>query len=72
MKLHYYPDTDSLYVEFQDRPSAETREIAAGVLLDLDAQGRPIGLDIDNASKVLDLGAIEAIGLPTKATRLTA
>jgi uncharacterized protein YuzE len=71
MKLHYYPETDSLYVEFQDRPSAETREIAAGILLDLDAEGRPVGLDIDNASKNMDLDAIETIGLPSKRTRVT-
>ena len=71
MKLHYYPETDSLYVEFQDRPSAETREIASGILLDLDAQGRPVGLDIDNASKNMDLDAIETIRFPAKRTRVT-
>ena len=36
MKLHYYPETDSLYVEFQERPSVDTREIAVDVRLDLD------------------------------------
>lgn len=68
MKLHYYPETDSLYVEFQDTPSASTREIAPGVNLDMDARGRPVGLDIDHASKLLDLKAVETIGLPA-ATR---
>jgi len=64
MKLHYYPETDSLYVEFQSAPSADTREIAPGINLDLDARGRPVGLDIDHASKTLDLKAIETVGLP--------
>ena len=68
MKLHYYPETDSLYVEFQSRPSAETREITADVRLDLDEAGRPVGLDIDHASAVLDLERLEATGLPLKAT----
>ena len=26
MKLHYYPETDSLYVEFKAGPGVETRE----------------------------------------------
>jgi uncharacterized protein YuzE len=66
VKLHYYPDTDSLYVEFQQRPSTDTREITADVRLDLDEQGRPVGLDIDHASDVLDLDTLEAKGLPLK------
>ncbi len=33
MKLHYYHDADSLYVEFRHEPSAETREIADGLRL---------------------------------------
>jgi uncharacterized protein YuzE len=56
VKLHYYPQTDSLYVEFPRRPSVDTREIAPDVRLDLDEEGRPVGLDIDHASSVLDLG----------------
>jgi uncharacterized protein YuzE len=39
VKLHYYPETDSLYVEFQRRPSVDTREIAPDVRLDLDDKG---------------------------------
>jgi uncharacterized protein YuzE len=64
VKLHYYPETDSLYVEFQERPSVDTREITADVRLDLDAQGRPVGLDIDHASQILDLDTFETKGLP--------
>jgi uncharacterized protein YuzE len=64
VKLHYYANTDSLYVEFQERPSVDTREISPDIRLDLDEQGRPVGLDIDHASKVLDLDTLEARGLP--------
>ena len=64
MKLHYDPETDSLYVEFQRRPSVDTREIAPDVRLDLDDKGRPVGLDIDHASSVLDLEMLETEGLP--------
>ena len=72
MKLHYYPETDSLYVEFRDRPSTETREIVPGVLLDLDSDGHPVGLDIDRASTFLDLNAIETVGFPAKRTSVIA
>lgn len=65
MKLHYYPETNSLYVEFQRRPSVDTREIAPDVRLDLDDEGRPVGLDIDHPSSVLDLDTLETEGLPT-------
>jgi uncharacterized protein YuzE len=68
MKLHYYPETDSLYVEFQRRPSVDTREIAPDVRLDLDEQGRPVGLDIDHASKSLDLETLESENLPLQPT----
>ena len=66
MKLHYYPETHSLYVEFQDRPSSETREIAPDVRLDVDEQGRPVGLDIDHASEILDLETLETHGFPAR------
>jgi uncharacterized protein YuzE len=64
VRLFYYPETDSLYVEFQDRPSVDTREIGPEIRLDLDAAGRPVGLDIDHASRSLDLSILEAEGLP--------
>ncbi len=59
MKLHYYPDTDSLYVEFRGEPSVETREIADGLNVDLDARGNVAGFDIDHAAERLDLVTLE-------------
>ena len=64
MKLHYYPETDSLYIELRGTPSTETREIASGLNADFDGQGNVVGLDIDGASTKLDLGTLEAISLP--------
>ena len=69
MKLHYYPETDSLYIELKSDPGVETREIAAGLVADLDAQGVVVGLDIDGASTRLDLTTLETIALPVKTTR---
>lgn len=58
MKLHYYPETDSVYIELKAAPGSETREIVEGVVADLDASGALIGLDIDAASTRLDLAAL--------------
>jgi uncharacterized protein YuzE len=64
MKLHYYPETDSLYIELNAAPGAEAREIIEGLVVDLDANGNVVGLDIDNASRKLDLSVVETIALP--------
>jgi uncharacterized protein YuzE len=65
MKLHYYPETDSLYIELKSAPGAETREIVQGLVVDVDANGDVVGFDIDNASRKLDLTKIETIALPS-------
>ena len=64
MKLHYYPETDSLYIELKTTPGAETREIVEGLVVDLDKNGNVVGLDIDHASRKLDLSVIETFALP--------
>ncbi len=66
MKLHYYPETDSLYIELRATPATETREVAEGLLADLDAEGGVVGLDIDGASRRLDLSTLETIALPLR------
>ncbi len=64
MKLRYYPETDSLYIELQSGPGVEAREISPGLVVDLDAAGHVVGLDIDHASKHLDLSTLETVDLP--------
>ena len=65
MKLHYYPETDSLYIELKDAPGTQTREIVEGLVVDLDENGDVVGFDIDHASGKLDLSKIETVALPT-------
>ena len=55
MKVNYYPDTDSLYIDLSEQPSVESREISEGVVLDYDASGNLVGIDIDNASTKVEL-----------------
>lgn len=63
MKLHYYRETDSLYIELKSEPGVETREVANGVNADFAADGTVVGFDIDHASR-LDLNSLEANGVP--------
>ena len=66
MKLHYYSETDSLYIDLNAaKPSAESREIADGVVADFGADGSIVGIDIDHASQKLDLRTLETVSLPT-------
>ncbi len=67
MKLHYYAETDSLYIELKGQPGVETREIAPGLNIDMDAAGDIVGIDIDHASRKLDLTSVETISLPLRA-----
>jgi uncharacterized protein YuzE len=64
MKLRYYPETDSLYIELNGAPGAEAREIVEGLVVDLDANGDVVGFDIEHASKKLDLSKVETMALP--------
>ena len=70
MKLHYYADTDSLYIEFRDAPGVESREIVEGLLVDLDVNGDVVGIDVDHASVKLDLAVLETEALPTARVRI--
>lgn len=67
MKFLYYPETDSLYIDLAERPGVDAREVAPGVVLDFDAQGRLVGIDIDHASEVVNLTRIESERLPLSA-----
>jgi uncharacterized protein YuzE len=70
VKLHYYPETDSLYIDLNSRPSADSREITDGLVIDFDTEGNIVGIDIDHASQKLDLRSLEAISLPAFTTKL--
>ncbi len=64
MKIHYYAETDSLYIELKADAGVEVREITDGLNVDLDASGEVVGFDIDRASKRIDLSTLETVALP--------
>lgn len=72
MKLNYHADTDSLYIDLSERPSVESREVSDGVVLDYDAGGNLVGIDIDNASKKVDLHTLIVSRIPGKVETIAA
>jgi uncharacterized protein YuzE len=64
MKLNYHAETDSLYIDLSEKPSVESREVSEGVVLDYDAAGNRVGIDIDHASKKVDLQKLTLSRLP--------
>jgi uncharacterized protein YuzE len=66
MKLNYHPGTDSLYIDLSERLSVESREVSEGVVLDYDASGRLVGIDIDNAANKVELQKLILSKLPGK------
>jgi uncharacterized protein YuzE len=64
MVFEYYPDTDMLYIKLADGISIESEEVAPGIVLDFDEQNRVIGVEIEDASKFIDLSRLELRALP--------
>jgi uncharacterized protein YuzE len=72
MKLNYYPDTDSLYIDLSEHPGVESREVSEGIVLDYDAEGHLVGIDIDNASRKVELTQLTLSKLPLTVQTITA
>lgn len=72
MKLHYDPETDSLYIDLVNRASVDSQEVAPGIVMDYDEEANAVGIDIEYASKILDLTELETHCLPVTLTRATA
>jgi uncharacterized protein YuzE len=64
MIFQYYPENDMLYIRFVDRASVESEEVAPGVVLDYDQNNRVIGVEIEDASKSMDLSRLELKAMP--------
>ena len=72
MKIAYYPDTDSMYIDLSAKKSTESVEVSSGIVLDYDSAGNLVGIDIDNASKKMDLKELVLSKLPVSKQTIAA
>ncbi|NQU03330.1 MAG: DUF2283 domain-containing protein [Syntrophaceae bacterium] len=72
MKLNYYPETDSLYIDLSSKPSRESIEVSEGIVIDYDKDGHITGIDVDNASNKIDLKEIILNKVPAQIQSITA
>ena len=66
MKLNYYVETDSLYIDLSSKTSTESIEVSEGIVVDYDGDGNITGIDIDNASRKIDLKEVILNKLPVE------
>ena len=66
MKIEYYPENDSLYIDLSSRPSLDSREVSEGIVLDYDEDDNLVGIDIDHASLKLDIRELILSNLPAE------
>lgn len=71
MKLNYYPETDSLYIDLSSKNSVSSEEVSNGIVLDYDLEGNIVGLDIDQASKISDLKELVLSKLPINLQKIS-
>jgi uncharacterized protein YuzE len=64
MKISYDKATDSLYIHLADRASVESDEVKDGVVLDFDADGALVGIDVQHASKRMDINSLQVSKMP--------
>lgn len=64
MIFQYYPDTDMLYIKLAAKVSTDSAEVAPGIVLDYDEKNRVIGIEIEDASTIVDLSRLEVSALP--------
>ena len=67
MKFKYYSDTDSLYIDLSEKKSVDSKEVSPDVVLDFDKNGKLVGIDIDRASKHVNLSSLKTEGMPIPA-----
>jgi len=70
MRINYYDDTGSLYIDLSCRSSVDSIEVSPGVVLDYDAEGNLVGIDIDEASRKLDIRELILNRLPAEVTQV--
>jgi len=59
MKVRYFLDTDTLWIELRPTPTVETRDVDDDTLVEVDAAGRICAITIEHASQRADLSTFD-------------
>ncbi len=63
MKVKYFEDTDTLYIEFRDDAIVESRELDENTIMDVDAKGNVCGITFEHASERTDVQRLSVEGI---------
>ena len=58
MKIEYFQESDMLYIELSDKKSAHQKEMMIDFVIDTDELGNVVGIEIEHASKHVDINQI--------------
>lgn len=63
MKIQYFADTDTLYIEFRDQDIVDTRDLDENTTVDLDGAGNVLALTLEHASRRTDVSQLVLEGI---------
>jgi len=63
MKVKYFDDTDTLYIEFREDTIVESRELDENTVMDVDAHGNVCAITFEHASERTDVGRLTVEGI---------
>lgn len=63
MKIRYFADTDTLYIELRDQGIVDTRDLDENTTVDLDAEGNVMALTLEHASRRTDVSHLVLEGI---------
>ncbi len=63
MKVSYFEDTDTLYIEFRNSGIAESRDLDENTLLDVDVEGNVCAITLEHASQRTDVSRLIVEGI---------
>jgi len=66
MNINYDPETDSLYIHLSAKPGVDSRVLSDNIVVDIDEKDEPVGIDIQYASKILNLSELVTHNIPAK------
>lgn len=64
MIFEYHKETDMLYIKLASGISIESEEVSPGVVVDYDDNNHAIGIEIEDASKFIDMSRLELTAMP--------